>query len=176
MYVASCKSCDCVVYCSLLHVVKMASKFHMSMSELLSRYKLDKSLPFLKSKCSNEHIIMMADRLQDWEKITPSLGVSADDVKANVGKPDSSLHRRKCLQIWKEYAGFKATYYALLEVLMESHLVDAACNICERLAEFLQGMVVFILNTPFTMLFQSQSNKIELLFLSLPPSHLLGQE
>lgn len=115
----------------------MASKFHTSMSELLSRYRLSET--FLKGKCSDEHIIMMADKFQDWEKITTLLGVNADDVKACVGKPDSSLYRRKCLQIWKEFAGFKATYYAFLEVLVESRLVDAACNICERLAELLQG-------------------------------------
>jgi hypothetical protein len=119
----------------------MAGKFpKISILDLLSRYnKLDEA--FLNEKCSDKHIIIMADMLGDWEKVSPSLGVNADDVKANVGN-FPHLYRRKCLQMWKEQAGFRATYYALLEVLLELRLANAASNICELLIQgtFCGGM------------------------------------
>lgn len=93
----------------------MAAKFEMTLCELLSKYKLSEE--FLKEKCSDEHINQMAEKLEDWEKVAPSLGVNADDVKVNSGS-DSSLRRIKCLQKWKKQSGYKATYNSLLEVLL----------------------------------------------------------
>lgn len=78
---------------------------------------------------SDDLIIAVAEVVEDWEKIAPLLGVNAEDVRTSVAT--SELHQRKCLQQWKKQAGYHATYYALLEVLLQSDLGDTACKVCE---------------------------------------------
>ena len=109
----------------------------ISMSELLSRYNLSEEI--LRKECSDDDIIKVAPFVEEWEMIAPPLGVNADDVKARVGKPDPALCRRSCLQLWKEQSAFKATYYSLLEVLLESKLANTACKVCAFIAQA-QGM------------------------------------
>ncbi len=132
------------------------SKFHLKMSGLLNHFGLNEDA--LRKKCSDDFIIEIAEVVEEWEKVAPSLNVNADDVKASVGKPDPSLYRRKCFQLWKDRAGVLATYYALLEVLLQSSLGNAASKVCEL---FIRG----------TYIQRDQSFSLSL-SLSLPPSCL----
>lgn len=119
----------------------MAINFEVSMFELLSHYELNGDLDLLKIKCSDELITEMAEKIQNWEKIAPSLGVNAEDV--NDSTPNPSLRRIKCLREWKEHAGFKATYYALLKVLLKSGLQDTACNVCDVIIKSRCNYILF---------------------------------
>ena len=103
----------------------------LRLSDLQLKYEL--GVETLQKECTDDHILKMADFFHNWELVAPYLGIKAEDVKMNTTKP--SLQCRTCLQMWKEIFGYKATYYKLLEVLLDLKLGNAACKICALLQQ-----------------------------------------
>lgn len=103
----------------------MAS-FDIDIPELKKRYGLNEE--DLGTEIVGSQFIKIGEFFGEWEIAAPLLQVNADDVKACEPKP--LLQRRKCLELFKKRAGFKATFRNFLEVLLQSHLGDAACKLC----------------------------------------------
>ncbi len=89
----------------------------------------------LEQPCSSEHIARIAPLLLNWQKYALALRLSQQQV-LNIKSDhflDPEMKAQQVLTLWKQEKGFKATYSVLIQVCLQSKLVQQAEMICNIL-------------------------------------------
>ena len=75
---------------------------------------------------SEAHLAIIAARIDDWRAISPSLGLTAADDSAILGKVPNSVHAQRVsmLRKWKQILGKRATYEKLRQVFGQCRRTD----------------------------------------------------
>ena len=90
----------------------------------------------LNQQCSDKHISDISLFLTNWQSIAPHLGLTEkdeEDLEQDVKKAQD--RRYKALQTWKAKNLFKATYRALVDVLLKIGRADFAEKVCRLLVD-----------------------------------------
>ena len=109
----------------------------ISLQELIAYVGI--SADKLNQQCSDKHISDISLFLTNWQSIAPHLGLTESDEEDLEQDVKKAQHRRyKALQTWKAKYLFKATYRALVDVLLKIGRADFAEKVCRLLVE--EGM------------------------------------
>lgn len=105
------------------------------MSDLERKFGLTEKI--LDEEITENHFHEIENILTKWEIAAPFLRVNVDDVKTYT--PEPRRQQQRCLELFREHAGFKATYYKFLELLLQAQLGNTATKVCELLR---QGTII----------------------------------
>ena len=90
----------------------------------------------LNQKCSDQHISDISLFLTNWQSIAPHLGLTETDEEDVEQDGKKAQDRRyKALRTWKAKYSFKATYKALVDVLLKIGRADFAEKVCTLLVD-----------------------------------------
>lgn len=91
----------------------------------------------LGAECRDEHLRLLASRLNSWRNIDFQLEKGVLDAIDHEPLDDEGK-RRKLLERWKEAYGHEATYERLVRCLVDSQRMDLAgfvCGTCKKARE-----------------------------------------
>ena len=92
--------------------------------ELLAHCNVDSSL--MEQTCNDHHLTEFGSQLDEWEKLALFLSIPSletDEIKSQGGKGMKGI---RLLRYWKQMCGFKATYKALVNALLQINRADQA--------------------------------------------------
>ena len=108
----------------------------VGLQELMDRYRvntvqLDREIP-------DNEVPVIAAYFDSLELYSQAMGLSAADqstVKTSLVQYDAQSAMAKCLSIWKQKNSFKATFRALLELLLRLNRTEVAAQVCQYLTQ-----------------------------------------
>ncbi len=111
------------------------------LQELMDKYhintvQLDREIP-------DNEIPFIAAYFDGVELYAKAMGLSAADqttVKTILLQYDAQTAIMKCLSIWKQRCAFKATYRALLELLLRLNRTKVAAQVCQYFAQYVSTL------------------------------------
>ncbi len=106
----------------------------VTLQELIKRYSLTDEQ--LNSKIEDSDTPKLALCFDDVELYSSSMGLppaEQADVKESRRIYDTQAAMMKCLQIWKQHNSSRATYRALLDIVLGLEKGDTAHQICQQL-------------------------------------------
>jgi hypothetical protein len=102
-----------------------------TLNDLLLEHKLDRNQ--LHKECSPDILLMIAERVSEWNLFGRYLGISKQDLSAIDRQYDTAAKKNVAtFNIWHEREGAKATYLRLADALYQcgrKDLIDLLCNI-----------------------------------------------
>jgi hypothetical protein len=101
-----------------------------TLNDILLEHKLDRNQ--LHKECSPEILLMIAERVSEWNLFGRYLGISKQDLSA-IGRQYDTLAQKRMatFSTWHEREGTKATYLRLADALYQNgrkDLIDLLCN------------------------------------------------
>ena len=107
--------------------------------DLVKRFELKKEflLTELTPACN---MFQVSQFLDDWQSFARGAGISEADIKAILydGR-DENDRRYKTLYKWHQINPYKATYSALIQILVTIKRVDLAQEVCKIQDSYFQG-------------------------------------
>ena len=111
------------------------TNIHLSLV-LMERYCLTEHQ--LNCEIGQDDITLLAKHFEKIELYFDLMNLSSaekDDVEKIMHSRGSQVAMIKCLSLWKGHDSFKATFLALLEILIKLEKGEIARNVCQYLAE-----------------------------------------
>ncbi|XP_064390660.1 uncharacterized protein LOC135338452 isoform X2 [Halichondria panicea] len=108
----------------------------VGLQELMDKYhvdtvQLDREIP-------DNEVAVIAAYFDSVELYSQAMGLSAADqttVRTTLLQYDAQTAMTRCLSIWKQLYSFKATFRALLELLLRLNRTEVAAQVCQYLTQ-----------------------------------------
>ncbi len=103
----------------------MMDKYHVDTAQL------DREIP-------DNEVPVIAAYFDSVELYSQAMGLSAADqttVRTTLLQYDAQTAMARCLSIWKQLYSFKATFRALLELLLRLNRTEVAAQVCQYLTQ-----------------------------------------
>ncbi len=113
-----------------------ASDVGVGLQKLIGKYRVDTVQ--LDQVIPDNTIPVIADYFHNVELCSQAMGLSPStqrDVTNAIIIYDECTAMEKCLSLWKQRDPFKATYRALLELLLRLNKTEEAAKVCQYLAQ-----------------------------------------
>ena len=95
-----------------------------SFEELVTRWEINSST--LEQPFSDGHILDFATKLDGWEMLAKFVGIPPSKIDSIKAQGAAELQPMKMLECWKRRRGSKATYGAMIQVLLQIYRTDLA--------------------------------------------------
>ncbi len=127
------------------------NNIHLS-SGLMNRHRLTENQ--LNCEIRDDDITLLAkhfDKIELYPNLMNLNSAEKDDVLITLHRNGSQMAMIKCLSLWKGRDSFKATYTALLEILLRLEKGEIANNVCLYLAKKNGKITMIILAYNYTL-------------------------
>ncbi len=105
----------------------------VGLQELMDKYhvdtvQLDREIP-------DNEVPVIAAYFDSVELYSQAMGLSAAEQTTVRTNHDAQTAMVRCLSIWKQHDPYKATYRALVELLLKLNRTAVAAQVCQFLAQ-----------------------------------------
>ncbi len=124
----------------------------IALQELMKRYNLTDEQ--LNREIINSDFSYLAKYFDDVEIYSNAMGLDPaeqDDVKRLYHSEGSQAAMMKCLKTWKQHNSSRATYRALLDIVLNLRKGETADHICRQLTQRISTCVSVSGPTPFPL-------------------------